>query len=80
MDPTARDKLLWDTAQQLLRKGPFEDVRFIDAPTEQSPIDLARTFDSVDSTSNRLVVLENYDLQPVMLTNIRRERVKTGSK
>jgi hypothetical protein len=29
---------------------------------------------------NRLVVLENYDLQPVMLTNIRRERVKTGSK
>jgi hypothetical protein len=54
----ARDKLLWETAQQLHRKGLFDDVRFIDAPRDHGEIDLALAFDSVDSTSNRLVVLD----------------------
>jgi hypothetical protein len=58
VDAAARDKLVWDTAQKLGRKGPFDDVHFIEAPSATGPIDLEQVFDDVDSTENRLVVLD----------------------
>jgi hypothetical protein len=59
VDATARDKLVWDTAQKLGRKGPFDELRFIEAPSATDPIDIERVFDAVDSTQNRLVVLDS---------------------
>lgn len=56
--PEARDELIWELAQKLARKGPFDEIRFIDAPASTGPIDLDKTFESVDSTESRLVVLD----------------------
>jgi hypothetical protein len=56
--PDARDELVWEQAQKLARKGPFDEIRFIDAPAATGPIDLDKTFESVDSTETRLVVLD----------------------
>jgi hypothetical protein len=58
IDAAARDKLMWETAQKLKRPGPFGDVRFIDAPSVTGPIEIERVFAEVDSTENRLVVLD----------------------
>jgi hypothetical protein len=58
IDSAARDTLVWDTAQKQARKGPFDDVIYIDAPSAADPIDMDQVFDTVDSTSNRLVVLD----------------------
>jgi Protein of unknown function (DUF499) len=54
----ARDQLLWETAQRLARRGLFDDVRPIDAPSATGAIDMERAFEGVDSTDNRLVVLD----------------------
>jgi len=54
----ASDELVWELAQKLARKGPFDEIRFIEAPAPTGPIDLDRTFESVDSTENRLIVLD----------------------
>ena len=56
--PDARDELVWEVSQKLARKGPFDEIRFIDAPAATGSIDLEKTFESVDSTENRLVVLD----------------------
>ena len=58
VDPASRDKLLWETAQKLARKGLFDELRFIDAPNATDPIDIAAVFDGLDSTANRMVVLD----------------------
>jgi hypothetical protein len=58
IDSAARDKLVWETAQKLARRGLFDDVRPIDAPSATSAIDMERVFDGVDSTDNRLIVLD----------------------
>lgn len=58
IDPAARDQLIWDTVQKLARKGPFDELSFIDAPNAAAPIDLEAVFDGIDSTANRLVVLD----------------------
>jgi hypothetical protein len=54
----ARDELVWELAQKLARKGPFDEIRFIDAPAPTGPIDLDKTFESVDSTESRLILLD----------------------
>ncbi len=58
IDAAARDKLMWDTAQKLSRKATFDEVRFIDGPSSTEPIELGRVFETVDSTDNRLVILD----------------------
>jgi hypothetical protein len=58
IDASARDKLMWETAQKLKRPGPFDNVQFIDAPNASGPIETERVFEEVDSTENRLVVLD----------------------
>ncbi len=54
----ASDELVWELAQKLARKGPFDEIRFIEAPASNGPVDLDKTFESVDSTENRLIVLD----------------------
>ena len=56
VSPEERDDLIWSVAQRLVQKGPFDEVRTVDAPT--SDLSLERVFEGVDSTSNRLVVLD----------------------
>jgi hypothetical protein len=58
IDSSARDELVWDTAQKLHRPGPFDDVIYIDAPSATDTIDMDRVFETVDSTYNRLIVLD----------------------
>ena len=57
-DADARDKLVWDQVHRLGRKGTFDEIRPVEAPAVTGPIDLARTFDGIDSATNRLVVLD----------------------
>ncbi len=54
--PEERDDLLWDVAQRLAQKGPFDEVRLVDSPNTHLPIECA--FEDIDSTMNRLVVLD----------------------
>jgi Protein of unknown function (DUF499) len=58
IDASARDRLVWESAQKLKRPGPFDNVRFIDAPSATGPIEMERVFEEVDSIENRLVVLD----------------------
>ncbi|MCZ7434511.1 DUF499 domain-containing protein [Streptomyces sp. WMMC1477] len=58
VDQQACEKLLWDKAQKLAHKGTFDEIHFIDAPAATGTIDLARTFEGVDSATTRLVVLD----------------------
>lgn len=51
-----RDELVWEVAQRLVQKGPFDEARSVDAPTAQAPLE--RVFDGIDSTTTRLVVLD----------------------
>lgn len=55
--PEERDELVWDTAQRLTNKGPFDDVVHVDRPAKDTTT-LDTVFDGVDSSSNRLVVLD----------------------
>jgi Protein of unknown function (DUF499) len=54
--PEERDDLVWEIAQRLAQKGPFEEVRPIDGGAANLPLD--RAFEGVDSAANRLVVLD----------------------
>jgi hypothetical protein len=56
ISPEERDDLIWSVAQRLIQKGPFDEVRTVDAPTSDLPLE--RVFEGMDSTSNRLVVLD----------------------
>ncbi|MFI6059634.1 DUF499 domain-containing protein [Streptomyces sp. NPDC051286] len=58
VDPHSCEKLVWEQTQRLARPGTFDEIRFIDAPTATGAIDLARTFDGLDSAVTRLVVLD----------------------
>lgn len=55
-DPVERDNLIWETAQRLAHKGPFDELRNVDSPTAGQPLE--RVFDGIDSTTTRLVVLD----------------------
>ncbi|WP_432106023.1 DUF499 domain-containing protein [Streptomyces sp. bgisy091] len=59
VDPPSCEKLVWEQTQRLARRGIFDEIRFIDAPAATGVIDLARTFDGVDSAVTRLVVLDS---------------------
>lgn len=55
--PEDRDELVWEFAQRLTNKGPFDEVVTVDKPVKDAtPLDTV--FESVDSTQNRLVVLD----------------------
>lgn len=58
IDLAACEKLVWGQAQRLARRDSFDEARFIDAPAATGVIDLAQTFDGVDSSAARLVVLD----------------------
>lgn len=53
------EALVWEVAQQLAasHKGPFDQVRFIERPTD-SDTSLESVFSDVDQDDNRLVVLD----------------------
>ncbi|MEU2727726.1 DUF499 domain-containing protein [Streptomyces griseoviridis] len=55
--PEERDDLVWEYAQKLTSKGPFEEVVHVERPASENA-DLEAIFDGVDSNSNRLVVLD----------------------
>jgi cytochrome c556 len=59
VDPPSCGKLVWEQTQKLARRGIFDEIRFIDAPSATGYIDLPRTFDGVDSAVTRLVVLDS---------------------
>ncbi len=54
----ARDELVWDVTQKLAHKGTFDHIQFIDAPAPTGPIDMENVFEKVNSTDNRLIVLD----------------------
>jgi hypothetical protein len=56
VSPEERDDLIWSVAQRLVQKGPFDEIRTVDSPTSDLPLE--RVFEGVDTTSNRLVVLD----------------------
>lgn len=57
VDPAEREALVWTTAQRLATKGSFDDVVPVEQPTnDHTP--LSQVFAGVDSSSNRLVVLD----------------------
>lgn len=58
VNPSDCEKLVWEQAQKLARVRNFDNLLFVEAPTATEIIDLARTFDEVDSVGNRLVVLD----------------------
>ena len=53
-----RDELVWETAQRLMHKGPFDEVIPVEKPVSDTTT-LGSVFDGVDSSSNRLVVLDS---------------------
>ncbi|MEU8361056.1 DUF499 domain-containing protein [Nonomuraea sp. NPDC048882] len=55
--PEDRDALMWEFAQKLASKGPFDEVTLVDRPADDSAA-LDVIFEGVDSTSNRLVILD----------------------
>jgi hypothetical protein len=55
---TDKDKLVWEIAQKLARKGSFEQIRFVEAPDPSRPIDLEAVFEGVDAAETVLVVLD----------------------
>ncbi|MGD1225784.1 DUF499 domain-containing protein [Streptomyces krungchingensis] len=55
--PEERDELVWEHAQKLTNRGPFEEVVHVERPVSESA-PLESVFEGVDSSSNRLVVLD----------------------
>ncbi|MFF2485146.1 DUF499 domain-containing protein [Microbacterium sp. NPDC058062] len=53
-----KDRLIWEVAQKLARKGPFEEIRFIDGEDSDGKLDLQRAFEGVDAAETVLVVLD----------------------
>ena len=51
-----KNGLVWETAKSLAAKGPFEELKFVEAPTKNGA--LADVAGDIDGQSNRLIVLD----------------------
>ncbi|WP_405430447.1 DUF499 domain-containing protein [Streptomyces anulatus] len=58
IDQAACERLVWERARKLARRGTFEEIRFVEAQANDRAVDLAQVFDGVDSAVTRLVVLD----------------------